>query len=218
MPGLIAFGDTSSTRALTRTIFWDVDTQYDFMFSDGKLYVPRAEDCLPALARLTRWARRQGVRIVASIDWHSLTDPEISSTPDLHETFPPHCLAGSEGAAKVDATRPVNPFWIDAAPPDLDAVKRHPGEIIFRKQRFDVFSNPNVDAVLGVLRPDEVVLYGVALDVCDRFAVEGLLARGLPVTVVTDAVKPIYPDAGAKLLDEWARRGVKLVDSSQVTR
>jgi nicotinamidase-related amidase len=28
---------------MARVIFWDVDTQYDFMHPDGKLYVPEAE-------------------------------------------------------------------------------------------------------------------------------------------------------------------------------
>jgi len=45
--------------------------------------------------------------------------------------------------------------------------------------------------VLDVLAPDDIVLYGVATDVCDKAAVEGLLERR-PHTrlfVVTDAVK-----------------------------
>src|SRR2546422_5342691 len=53
--------------------------------------------------------------------------------------------------------------------------------ILFHKHRFDVFTNENVPVVLDVLRPDDIVLYGVATDVCDKAAVEGLLAR-LPHT------------------------------------
>jgi nicotinamidase/pyrazinamidase len=198
------------------TILWDVDTQYDFMFSDGKLYVPDAEEILPQLARLTRWGRKQGVRMVASVDYHSLADAELSEKPDFHETFPPHCLAGSPGHDKVDATRPVDPLWIDAAAPTREAVAAHRGEVIFRKQRFDVFSNPNVELVLDVLRPDDIVVYGVALDVCDRYAIEGLLARGHKVTIVRDAVKPIYPEAGARLMTEWANRGARIANTAEI--
>jgi len=34
-------------------LFWDVDTQVDFMRADGKLYVPEAESLVPNLKRLT---------------------------------------------------------------------------------------------------------------------------------------------------------------------
>lgn len=197
-------------------LFWDVDTQYDFMFSDGKLYVPGAEDCLPALARLTRFARARGVRIVASVDHHSLADPEIAASPDFRTTFPPHCLAGSPGAAKVDATRAIDPLWIDGAPVDAAAVARHRGEIVFRKQRFDVFTNPNAERIVAELAPEEIVVYGVAQDVCNRFAIEGLLARGYKVTAVRDAMKPIHADVGARLVEEWTARGVRMVDSAQL--
>jgi len=66
---------------------------------------------------------------------------------------------------------------------------RRPGDVLLNKHRFDVFTNENVPTVLDVLAPDDIVLYGVATDVCDRAAVEGLLEHR-PHTrlfVVTDA-------------------------------
>jgi hypothetical protein len=62
------------------------------------------------------------------------------------------------------------------------------------------------------------VLYGVALDVCDRYAIEGLLERR-PQTrlfAVTDAMQPIRPEARERLLAAWAGRGVRLVDTDAV--
>jgi nicotinamidase/pyrazinamidase len=203
-------------RIMPGTIFWDVDTQYDFMFSDGKLYVPGAEEILPQLARLTRHARRAGLRIIGSVDHHALTDPELSEQPDFAETYPPHCLADTPGAAKVDATRALDPMWIDGTTIDPAAAVVHPGEIIFRKQRFDVFTNPNAERIVAALAPDWVVVYGVAQDVCNKFAIEGLLQRGFRVAAVRDAMRPIDAEAGARLLEEWARRGVRIVDASAV--
>jgi len=49
----------------------------------------------------------------------------------------------------------------------------HQGDVLFHKHRFDVFTNENVSTVLDVLAPDDIVLYGVATDVCDKAAVEG---------------------------------------------
>jgi hypothetical protein len=31
------------------TILWDVDTQMDFMLPGGKLYIPGAEEAIPAM-------------------------------------------------------------------------------------------------------------------------------------------------------------------------
>ena len=38
---------------MARVIFWDVDTQYDFMKADGKLFVPDADHIIGNLKRLT---------------------------------------------------------------------------------------------------------------------------------------------------------------------
>ncbi len=204
-----------------RTIFWDVDTQVDFMMPDGKLYVPGAERLLPNLAALTAHARRQGIRIVGSVDAHETTDRELRAPADFRSTFPPHCLRGTPGAEKVPATAPLDPLFLESRPYPAgelaEAVRRHRGEIVFCKQEFDVFSNPNVGTVLDTLVPEVVVVYGVALDVCDKYAVEGLLARGgLRVAVVGDAVAPIDAGEGTRLLEAWRDRGVEVVSTADV--
>jgi len=62
------------------------------------------------------------------------------------------------------------------------------------------------------------VLYGVALDVCDRAAIEGLLERRPPTRLfaVTDAMKPIDKDVAEHLLKEWGEEGVRLVRTQEV--
>ncbi|HYU37607.1 MAG TPA: hypothetical protein VEL29_06685, partial [Gemmatimonadales bacterium] len=72
---------------MARVIFWDVDTQYDFMHADGKLYVPQAERIIANLQRLTDYAHAHGIRIVASADDHVMSHPEISDKPDWQGTF-----------------------------------------------------------------------------------------------------------------------------------
>lgn len=202
------------------TIFWDVDTQVDFMRPDGKLYVKGAEEIEPNLRRLTAYARERSIPIVGSVDYHAETDAELSAEPDFDATYPPHCLRDTPGQGKVEATAPRNPLWIDSEPRDPDEleefVRRHEGEIVFRKQNFDVFSNPNVDPVLDALDPDEVVLYGVALDVCDAHAIEGLLARGRRVTLVTDAARAIDPSRGDRMIEGWRARGMDVATTDEI--
>ena len=202
-------------------VFWDVDTQVDFMRPDGRLYVEGAETIVANLAALTDFAHANGVRIVGSSDNHDPTDDELSGTPDFSVTFPPHCLRGTDGQSRIPETMLRDVLVVEpehAAPDVLRLVENHMGDILFHKHYFDVFTNPNVSPVVEGLGVDEVVLYGVALDVCNRYAVEGLRARhpDVVVTVVTDAVRAINEDRREALFGDWKRRGVLFTVSADV--
>ena len=202
-------------------IFWDVDTQYDFMRADGKLYVPGAEDIIPRLARLTDAAHRGGVRIVASADDHVSGHRELSDAPDFQQTFPPHCMRGTPGQAKIPETGLQNILVVEpdaTSPAQVKArVRGHRGDILFHKHWFDVFSNPNVEPAVAELDPEEIVVYGVALDVCNKYAIEGLLQRRPRTTLyaVTDAMKPIDAGVAAGLLRQWETQGVHLITTEE---
>ena len=203
-----------------RTVFWDVDTQADFMLADGALPVPGAEALRPNLARLTGAARAAGLTIVHTADDHEPHDPEIAAAPDFVETFPAHCLRGTPGAARVAETAAAGAADIppDGTGVDVAAVAATAGEIVLRKNRFDAFSNLATAPLLRALAPDRVVVYGVALEVCDRYAVEGMLGlgAGFEIVVVEDAVAALDPTRGAELLDEWRQRGVRIASTDEV--
>jgi len=204
------------------TVFWDVDTQVDFMRSSGKLYVPGSEEIIPVLKRLSDYAHARGIRIIASADDHVPGHRELSEAPDWRESFPEHCMRGTPGQRKIEETSLRNPLVIEPEPADPVAlaarVRAHDGDILFHKHWFDVFTNLNVLPVLDALAPRRIVLYGVALDVCDRYAVEGLLRLrpAIALTLVTDAVRAIDSDTGAALLADWRARGVRLVESADL--
>jgi len=209
---------------VTRILFWDVDTQHDFMRSDGLLYVPGSEEIAPVLRVLTDYAHQHGIRILASADDHVLGHRELSDTRDFKTTFPPQCMRGTPGQRKVPETPLRNPLVIEPEPMDPDKLRRHvaahEGDLLFHKHWFDVFTNENLEPALAELDPEVVVLYGVALDVCDRYAIEGL-RRNRPQThlwLVTDAVRAIDPEAGRRLLADWQARGVRLVTSADIVR
>lgn len=202
------------------TLFWDVDTQIDFMRTTGRLYVPEAETIILRLGALTRFARKNRIPRVASVCDHVITDAEISANPDFFTTFPPHCLRGTRGQHKIGVTALRNPAVIPnhaLRPASVASRVRGRREILVKKNLFDVFTNPNTEALLDALAPATIVVYGVATDVCDAFAIEGFLRRGdAKVVFVADAAKPIHADRGAKLVKEWRRRGVKLVRTADV--
>jgi nicotinamidase/pyrazinamidase len=202
-------------------IFWDVDTQHDFMDADGAMYVPSAELIKPKLQHLTQYAHQHGIPIVASSDDHTLEHPEISSSPDRRETFPPHCMRGTMGAEKIPQTALRAPLVIEPEPiPHEKLVRRlepHDGDVLIRKHRFDVFSNPNTRTLLEAWDPTEIVLYGVALDFCVRFAIDGLIDVGIPmIHLVLDATRPIVETDVAGLVAGWKKQDVRVVSTDDV--
>lgn len=207
---------------MTKLIFWDVDTLYDFMKSDGKLYVPGSEEIIPALEEITDFAHTHHIPIIASADNHELSDAEISDSPDWNVTFPPHCMRGTPGQLKIRETELRDPLVIEPEPRDPAALARqirgHQGDILLHKRALDVFTNANVPALLEALEPEAVVIYGVATDFCDRYVVEGLM-RHLPRAVlylVTDAVRAIHPAEGERLIAAWRDRGVRMITVRQI--
>ncbi len=188
-------------------ILWDVDTQVDFVLADGRLAVPGAEAALPAMARLVAAARSAGIPHIASADDHELTDLEISTEPDYSSTYPPHCLRGTRGAAKVDQTAQADPVPLALTEvPDRWLRGR---EFLLLKKSFDVFTNPNADRLLELLAPDEVVVFGVATDVCDDAAIRGLLARGFSVVFVEAASRGLDEARTDACLAAWRAAGVR---------
>ena len=197
-----------------KRLLWDVDTQVDFIDQDGKLAVPNADAVVPAMARLVEWARREGIPHVASVDDHELTDPEISESPDYADTFPPHCLRGTHGAAKIAETEQLDPVPLGAtAVPDTWLRGR---EFLLHKKHFDVFTNPNAERLLDHFKPDEVVLFGVATDICNDAAIKGLRKRGYDVTFVEDASCGIDDERSQACIVDWQGGGVRIATVDDV--
>jgi nicotinamidase/pyrazinamidase len=195
-------------------VLWDVDTQVDFVHADGKLAVPDATSAVPAMARLVEAARAAGVPHVASADDHELTDAEISESPDYRTTYPPHCLRGTRGAEKVPETRQGDPVPLALTEvPDRWLRGR---EFLLLKKSFDVFTNPNAERLVDRLDPEEVVLFGVATDVCDDAAIRGLLARGRKVTFVAEASRGLDEARTAACTAAWREQGVRFASVDEI--
>jgi nicotinamidase/pyrazinamidase len=195
-------------------ILWDVDTQVDFMLPHGKLYVPGAEETAPAMKRLVDAARAAGIVHVASADDHELTDVEISEQPDFQTTYPPHCLRGTRGARKIDETEQEDPIPVTLEPlPERYFAGR---EFLLLKKNFDVFTNPNTERLLDRLDPDEIVVFGVATDVCDDAAIRGFLDRGRKVRFVEDAARGLDESRVATCTSAWRDRGVEFTTADAV--
>jgi nicotinamidase/pyrazinamidase len=192
-----------------RVIFWDVDTQVDFLRPIGRLYVPGAEQIVPNLARLTGWAREHAVALISSVCAHHPGDAEFA-------VYGPHCLVGSRGQRKIPETLLPRRLVVPNQPvelPDLGTFD----QIILEKDRLDVFTNPNTGAVLGRYGENhDIVLYGVVTEICVAYAARGLLARGHHVLLVSDAVHHLNEDMAEALLGEIGAKGAEAVTTDDI--
>ncbi len=193
-----------------RVVFWDVDTQVDFMLPGGKLYVPGAESIIPKLQALALYARANHIPVISSADAHETGDPEF-------EHYGEHCLVDTPGQQKVPESLLPQRLTIPKQRldeiPDLSAAE----QVIIEKDKLDVFMNPNTDRVVNQLgRKLRVILYGVVTEICVSAAANGLLARGHEVYIVSDAVRHLdEPKAQAGTAD-LCRRGAKMTSSNEV--
>jgi len=193
-----------------KVIFWEVDTQADFMLPGGSLYVPGAEKTLPNLKRLVDAARQGRVLLVSDACRHTPDDPEF-------KTFPPHCIRGTpgarivpEGLADTHADVPNDPGF--KLPNDLFSKQ----QIVIEKQTLDVFDNPLTDQIVNRLEKDaEYFVFGVVTEYCVRLAAKGLLARGRKVSLVKDAIETLNPVQGRQAIEELQSLGARLVTTDQ---
>lgn len=209
----------NSEKQTNDILFWNVDTQIDFMKANGKLYVQNAEVIEPTLIQLTNFAKKHNIRVVNTCDYHNKNSQEISDNPDFIKTFPPHCMKDTEGQKFVEATMPDSPIIFDwdkeytINKTTLNLEKER--NIVIRKDLFDVFAgNPNTDKIVATLAPKKVFVYGVATNVCVDFAVVGLADRGYKVYVIEDAIKElpnIPPPFG-----RWEIKGVEFIKANKI--
>jgi nicotinamidase/pyrazinamidase len=195
-------------------IFWDVDTQVDFMLPAGKLYVPGAEKLIANINRLTEAARIGLVFIIGHACVHSTDDPEFAF-------FPPHCIRGTPGSEIIPEAYAHRVLTIPNRP-DFSVPDNLAGyqQVILEKQTLDVFDNPNTEMVLErVARftdPDaEIFMFGVVTEYCVRLAAKGLLERGRRVTLVRDAIETLKPEHGQETIEELTSLGARLATTDQ---
>jgi nicotinamidase/pyrazinamidase len=162
-------------------LYVDVDTQMDFVFPAGALYVPGAEAILARVGELNREAVSSGAKLVTTMDAHTEDDLEF-------QTWPHHCVKGTLGARKPDVT--------------LTA-----GANILEKRHVNCFTNPVLEQWLREWRIQEAVVYGVVSEICVQNAAIGLFERGVKVTLETSAMKELNAKSRDLFFEEVRARG-----------
>jgi nicotinamidase/pyrazinamidase len=194
-------------------IFFDIDTQHDFMDADGALAVPDADAIKPNLERLLRAASEHKLLTISSRCAHEDGDAEF-------EIFPPHCLEGTRGAERIFDKLPHLPrheFESDAQA-DAQAQLNAGEHYVVKKKAYDLFTNAWLEGlrVRGEFASKDCVVFGVATDYCVRAAALGLAQAGARVLLVTDAIRGVAPDTTEKSLAEFRAAGVAFTTTEAV--
>ncbi len=175
-----------------KIVFLDIDTQYDFMNPRGRLYVPGADKLISNFRHLFRFAEKNNIPIISSLDTHKKNDPEFKH-------FPPHCVRGSRGHRKLEVTY---------------AKKTKQNFII--KYTIDIFSNPKLK---NILRHFQVVyVFGVALDYCVKAACLGLVKLGIKTYLIRDATKAVSSKGKRETLRLLKQKGVIFIKTAEVIK
>jgi nicotinamidase/pyrazinamidase len=205
-----------------KIIFWNVDTQKDFMLPNGKLYIIGAGGIIPNLAKLTQLAKKYNLRVINTGDYHTKETKEISETPDFVNTFPSHCIVGTEGMEFISETYPSN-FKDNnyIVTPNMSkgidwGILERARNITIYKDAFNAFEgNPRTEDIFIYLNPSEVIIYGVTLDYCVKYAIEEILKyKWCPVFIVKDAVKAIVNSS----FDDFLKQGALLINTDEIEK
>jgi nicotinamidase/pyrazinamidase len=184
-----------------KTIFLDIDSQLDFLYPSGALYVPGAEKIVDNIGRLNRYAAGHDIPVISTVDAHTENDPEFN-------VWPHHCVAGTTGQHKAEATLLPRRVIVPNRPGEvaIDGAQ----QIIVEKQTVDVFQAANLERVIAHLGGERFVVYGVVTEICVLWAMRGLMRLGKRATLVSDAVASLTSRGSIAAVEEMLSAGVTL--------
>lgn len=192
-----------------------VDVQKDFL-EGGALGVTGGTEAARRIQDYVADVGSQYDLIVASRDWHDAGNDNgghFSDTPDYVDTWPPHCVAHTEGSAFADEL-------IYRAPLEVLKGQGKPSYSAFEGTVFMEINHGHCKELLelpavtlkGVLkeRVQAVDVVGIATDYCVKATALHAVEAGLFTTVLAELTASVSPDVSATL-DDLREAGVIVV-------
>jgi nicotinamidase/pyrazinamidase len=125
-------------------------------------------------------------------------------------------VVGTPGQQRIPETQFPDAVVVPNRPGAFVPPPTWPSQIIIEKPDYFSTTNPNFDVILKALGSRRFVVFGVATEYCVRADALALRQRGLPVDLVTDAIKPITEEGGRQALEEMVVAGVGLTTVADV--
>ncbi|PSJ16129.1 isochorismatase family protein [Nitrosomonas supralitoralis] len=174
-----------------------VDMQNDFL-TNGRLAVTGGDKIIPLLNCYIAYFYANNRPIFATRDWHP---PDHCSFVSQGGPWPPHCIAGSTGAAfHAELVLPADAHIVSKATSrEADA--------------YSGFSGTGLHELLQSLCITRIFTGGIATEYCIRHTVKDALQLGYSVVLLEDAIQAInrQPHDGALALQDMIDHGVRLI-------
>ena len=179
-----------------------VDLQNDFL-PGGSLGVPQGDEVVAPIQQLIDLYQAHGLPIYASRDWH----------PDNHCSFaarggpwPPHCVAGTRGAAFSEAMQ---------LPPDTVVVSKADTADV---DAYSAFNGTGLAEQLRARGVRRVLVCGLATDYCVLNTVLDARANDFAVLIVPEAMRAVdvKPGDGERAIAAMAGRGAVAVGVNEL--
>jgi nicotinamidase/pyrazinamidase len=181
-----------------------VDVQIDFV-EGGSLGVKGGMQTAAMIARHVRHFKNEYQFVVASRDYHESAPDHISATPDFVNTWPPHCMVGTPGAAFV--------------PTIQNLVREKLIQTVVTKGRnaaaysafdgVDARGHPLLE-VLKENRVDHIDVCGIATDYCVRASALDARKNEFQVRVLVNLCAAVNEATGVQALEEMKAAGCQL--------
>ncbi|MET0812783.1 MAG: isochorismatase family protein [Microbacterium sp.] len=183
-----------------------VDVQNDFT-EGGALGVQGGDAVAAAITRHLEAHADEYAVIVASRDWHDSHNDNgghFHPEPDFVDTWPVHCVSGTEGAEYDPG------LSTDAVTHHVKKGQGEPAYSLFEGVTDDGESVAHLLEQNGVVDVDVV---GLATDYCVRASALDAIEHGRHVRILTDLVAGVAPESSDAALAELAHAGAELARS-----
>jgi nicotinamidase/pyrazinamidase len=176
-----------------------VDVQRDFC-PGGALAVPRGGEVVPVINRLlvlTDWLT------VATRDWHPADHCSFKAQGGI---WPPHCVAGTDGAAFHPAL-------------DQTRIRHVVSKAVTRgMEAYSGFQGTDLAALLASRGVRRAFVCGLATEYCVKATALDARRAGLDIVVIEDAIRGVEVKPGdcVKAIDEMRASAIVLAPSAEL--
>jgi nicotinamidase/pyrazinamidase len=174
-----------------------VDVQNDFL-PGGSLAVARGDEVVPVLNRAIVVFEARDLPVYASRDWHP---PQHCSFQAQGGPWPPHCVAGTHGAAFAATLRLPHFTTVVAKATTTD------------QDAYSAFQDTDLHARLHAAGIRRLFIGGLATDYCVLNTVRDARRLGYAVNLLRDAIRAVdvEPGDGLRAEEEMARLGAQAI-------
>ncbi len=199
------------TQPIYECVVIDVNTQRDFLGSDGVLPIMDRQVVLDRVKSLIEWAKEYRLPVISLVDNHRPNGQYIRSS-----LFP--CIEGTLGQQKMPFTLLPKRYVLehDVSPSLPENLLENYLQIVIQKRTNDVFTNPKADRLFSWLQTKRFVIFGVGTERAIKSLVLGLLSRGQQPIVIPDACGCWDQEAAELALRQVEAKGTMILNSQDI--